>query len=63
MDLPELRSVGGDESRDVALKESFERKKHRFEEIWGDTLGEEPSFKCGWAGSIETETVLWKIGN
>lgn len=36
MDLPELRCVGGDESRDVALKESFERrKKHgygRFEE-------------------------------
>lgn len=27
MDLPELRSVGGDESRDVTLQESFERKK------------------------------------
>lgn len=27
MDLPELRSVGGDESRDVGLKESFERKE------------------------------------
>lgn len=36
MDLPELKSVGGDESGDVALKESFERKKDgygRFEEI------------------------------
>lgn len=37
MDLPELRSVGGDESKDVALKESFERKKKhgcgRLEEI------------------------------
>lgn len=27
IDLPELKSVGGDESRDVTLKESFERKK------------------------------------
>lgn len=37
MDLPELGSVGGDESRDVALKENFERKKKhgcgRLEEI------------------------------
>lgn len=38
VDLPELKSVGGDESRDVALKESFEReKKHscgRFEDTY-----------------------------
>lgn len=29
MDLPELRSVGGDQSREVALKESFERKERK----------------------------------
>lgn len=36
--LPELKSVGGDESGDVTLKESFERKKKhgcgRFEETY-----------------------------
>lgn len=48
MDLPELRSVGGDESRDVALKESFERKKKhglgRFEEIHSERSHRELSF-------------------